>query len=504
MPRYGVVPALMATQHPDSAYKYFTVEEEVKETLQDLIPLDKGGYGCDEKMIDYEGKLTPFLQPRWIIKQMHEKLKESVIPEKDFVLSIRVPSADLESIDKQILALLAGILANIESEKLYEKQATKYVIHPMTYNVRQLVAVQRRVNKLLNLAREELGLPKEEDIEVIPLIEDVRIMFDIDEFIKCFRTHLSSSLGIYRDSIRVLLGKSDSALAYGHLSSVIGLKVALWKLNLLSEKEGLTVYPIIGSGALPFRGHLSPYNIKNFVKEYQGYFTVTIQSGFRFDFPRNEVIKALKVLIEGIGKPPRHFNDLSKIRKACKIITEEYLKGILPSLEVISEIADLMPKRRERLGRATYGRTLDTVLHFVGNELRSRITKLHLFLPRAIRYTAALYTIGVPPTFIGTGRGLYRIKDIMDTLIDLYPSLKTDLMFDAQYLCLDIASKYLSPKSIKLIEEDYKLLMEYFDIDISPDPHYRKLLTRIRENISKGMEIVSLVNEAARIRRSLG
>ena len=50
------IPTLMATQHPDST-RYVRVQDEVDEALQDLLPISRGGYGCDEKMIDYEGKL---------------------------------------------------------------------------------------------------------------------------------------------------------------------------------------------------------------------------------------------------------------------------------------------------------------------------------------------------------------------------------------------------------------------------------------------------------------
>jgi len=504
LPRYNVVPALMATQHPDSATKYFSASEEVEEAVQDLAPLELNGYGCDEKMIDYEGKLTPFLQPKWITRRMYELYRERLIPEKDFILTIRAPSADLEAIDRQLLALLSGILANIESERLYNAQVVKYIIHPMTSNVRSLIAVQRRLNKLLNLAREELGLAREEDIDVIPLIEDVRIMFNLDAFIHCYRIGLSNMLGLYRDSLRVLIGKSDAALAYGHLPSVLGIKVSLWKLHELSEKEGIAIYPILGAGALPFRGHLSPLNASNYVKEYAGYHTVTLQSGFRFDFRKEDVINAIQILSTHVGARPNDPGDIDRIRSISRLLTERYLEAILPSMKLISKIADLMPRRRERLGRALYGRNLTSVAHFVSNRLRHVLTRTQIVLPRAIRYTAALYTMGIPPSFIGTGRGLRDLKSDADLVLDAYPSLRDDLNFDAQFLCLDIARECLPPKSFKLIEEDCTYLFDLFGITAAPLPEYHDVLIEIHKRLSKGLSIEGLVTKTGQIRGSLG
>ncbi|MCG2867729.1 MAG: phosphoenolpyruvate carboxylase, partial [Vulcanisaeta sp.] len=56
-----MIPHLMCTQHPDATVK-ITAEEEVDEALVDFT-----GFGCDEIMVDYEGKMTPFTQPKDIV-----------------------------------------------------------------------------------------------------------------------------------------------------------------------------------------------------------------------------------------------------------------------------------------------------------------------------------------------------------------------------------------------------------------------------------------------------
>jgi phosphoenolpyruvate carboxylase len=65
LPRYRA-PTLMATQHPDST-RMITTSQEVEEAIE-AISL----FRCDEIMVDYEGKLTPYHQPEWIVDKAHE------------------------------------------------------------------------------------------------------------------------------------------------------------------------------------------------------------------------------------------------------------------------------------------------------------------------------------------------------------------------------------------------------------------------------------------------
>jgi len=45
---------------------------------------------------------------------------------------------------------------------------------------------------------------------------------------------------------------------HGLLSAVTYDKYALFKLQELEEEESVNIYPIVGVGSAPFRGHLVP------------------------------------------------------------------------------------------------------------------------------------------------------------------------------------------------------------------------------------------------------
>lgn len=52
------IPRLMCTQHPDSTIKVSTAEEVEEAAVAYLA------YGCDEVVVDYEGKATLFVAKR--------------------------------------------------------------------------------------------------------------------------------------------------------------------------------------------------------------------------------------------------------------------------------------------------------------------------------------------------------------------------------------------------------------------------------------------------------
>ena len=501
------VPTLMATQHPDSASRYFSIKDEVEEAVKDVLPHQCGGFGCDEKMIDYEGKLTPFLQPVWILKRIKElNLDLKVKPGKDFLLSVRCSSFSRESPERHIISLLSAIMANVMSTKEFNICTVKYIIHPMTLNVYELIGVQRRIIKLSGFAREELGLVSDEEICVIPLVEDINTMLRINELIESYITMGRKFLGAYFDHIRVFLGKSDSALAYGHLTSAVGIKIALSKLWELANEMSIGVFPIIGSGTLPFRGHLSPDNVDLYTKTYLGYYTLTLQTSFRYDYERDKVLRAIDMILSRRGKKVEVVEYENELIDSLRTCTLKYLETILRLSDIIIRVSDAVPSRRERVERQVYGRELGNAVLFTRDENILRLYNIRkVVLPRAIRFTAALYTIGIPPSVIGLGRAFRDIQSKhVDELLEIYPMLEADIRYDAQFTALNVTRKYVHDKTFTMIMDDVRVLKDLFDVEFVCEEEYEKLLLDIHEGLIKNKDVSEYMTRAAKIRRALG
>jgi len=82
MSRKATYPKVMCTQHPDSASKYVSTQEEPGEAIEAAVV-----FGCDEYMPDYEGKATPYHQNVQIVSKFIEET--DLIPGKDSFLSLR-------------------------------------------------------------------------------------------------------------------------------------------------------------------------------------------------------------------------------------------------------------------------------------------------------------------------------------------------------------------------------------------------------------------------------
>jgi phosphoenolpyruvate carboxylase len=92
-------------------------------------------------------------------------------------------------------------------------------------------------------------------------------------------------------------------------------------------------------------------------------------------------------------------------------------------------------------------------------------------LPRVITYTAALYSVGLPPEFLGIGEALADIKkflgaDAIERLLCLYPGLKADLREAAHYLSLEVARKFLPTDFVDDLERQIAETETQLDIPL--------------------------------------
>ncbi|MBN2734291.1 MAG: phosphoenolpyruvate carboxylase [Methanomicrobiaceae archaeon] len=479
----------MSTQHPDNVNIPFFAcsplmggEEEVLEAYYAYSHLN-----CSEQMWDCEGKEVD----NFVIKKLLSKY-ESYFSQKqlgkDVFLTLRLPNPEVEQAEAKILIeTLESIPRSFDVAKMFygnDIPPIFEVILPMTTsyvsidNIYQyycdfVVGKQhKRLGGRDNTISDWIGEFRPERINVIPLFEDREGMLNSDEIVGRYIENKNLE---YQ---RVFFARSDPAINYGNIGAVILNKVALMKMSELSENSGIPIYPIIGVGSAPFRGNLRPDNIERVISEYPGVHTFTIQSAFKYDYSPDLVREGVRKLEErtpGISQTVDMAISLEMFEKC----SAEYHKRLVEMSAVINKVSGYIPGRRRRklhIGLFGYSRNLGG-----------------LKLPRAITFTAACYSIGVPPEILGISA--LSDKDY-DCLNDVYLNFESDLRD---------ALKFVNPDSPYLPEKDFNFAEEYLG-DFETDFEHKEATDNILWALSQNNmdESGSYILKAASKRNFLG
>lgn len=519
------IPCTMSTQHPDNASlprwctgNTIQGDDEVYEAYFAYKEL-----GCQEVMWDSEGKDVDTRVVRKLLSNYPDYFKENVIG-RDVFLTYRIPNPRIEVAEKKIVVetLWNVSVASDVASAFYgsERVPIFEMILPFTTDAKELIqlfnyykkAIAATDNIRLNRhtkPKDWVGPLKPKSIEVIPLVEEMSDFLSIDNIVGGYLKAVKPRY------LRAFLARSDPALNYGLFCAVLLCKLALSKLRLLGEKQGVAVYPILGAGAVPFRGHLSPDNIQRFLKEYPGIYTVTIQSALKYDYPLKRVRKTVEILNKELPNGEAVLIDPAEEKILLSAMTKlksRYQDTIEKLAPLINSVASYVPPRRARklhIGLFGYSRGFRDVI-----------------LPRAIPFAAVFYSLGVPPEFIGA-RALSELnEDEWETLEKFYVNIKEDLKAAAGYLswrnmemwsdmCRQLAKRAgLSEKDLKSGREqilaDLDLIEKNLGIKVGP----RNLSHKKHENftnnflmsyLEQNVEVAkSQLLEAAKLRRYLG
>ncbi|MBI2329339.1 MAG: phosphoenolpyruvate carboxylase [Chloroflexi bacterium] len=484
------IPKCMSTQHPDNVNAPFFAEDselggedEIQEAYYAFSHL-----GCDEQMWDSEGKEVD----NFVVKKLLTKY-ESFFRDKrlgrDLFVTLRVPNPTVEKAEAKILLeTLESIPRSFDTAKLFYQDDMPpifEVILPMTVSPKCLdrvyryycdfvVGKQTRPFSVGDITIAEwIGEFKPERINVIPLFEDLEHMLEAANITK---EYLQDKDVEYQ---RVFLARSDSAMNYGLISAVLLNKIALQRLQRLSEDIGVKIYPIVGAGSVPFRGNLKPSTVERVMNEYPSVHTFTIQSAFKYDNPPQEVREAISKLKGGKTGLPQELDE-----ERCSEIIEkysvEYEKQIVILAPLINEVAKYVPSRRKR--------KLHVGLFGYSREVKG------ITLPRAIQFTAALYSIGLPPEVLGLNA---LDKAEVQFVKKVYLNFEDDLRD---------ALRYFNPGVLSLLPNDLVTRMRDFPTDCETDENHKEVtdyvITSIREN--KTSTLGECVLRAANLRRFLG
>ncbi len=390
----------MSTQHPDNVNAPEWSQDEIINGNAEVFEAfySYSALGCQEVMWDSEGKDTDTRVVRKLLQKHWDYFARNTIGE-DIFLTYRIPNPQIEGAEKKFIAeTLQNIpVAHDVASLAYKREVSPIfeVILPFTTEAKELMVLFNYYKKSIvadedvtlygsTTTKDWIGSFKPKAIKVIPLVEDFDSILHVD---KIMSPYLEAVKPKHQ---RVFIARSDPALNYGLLCAVLLSKISLSKLNALEKMCDVAIDPILGVGSRPFRGHLSPENVDNFLQEYKGVSTVTIQSAFRYDYPIEQVKECIQSLNQRLpnGKPTtidqQEEEILLDVLGKCRLEYESEIEALAP---FINSVAAYVPQRRARklhIGLFGYSRCVAGVC-----------------LPRAISFSAALYSVGLPPEFIG-------------------------------------------------------------------------------------------------------
>lgn len=508
------IPKTMSTQHPDNAKvpewsksEAISGESEVVEAY-----LAYENFGVDEVMWDAEGKDVDTHVVRKLLSQYPEFFKEKILG-RDVFLTYRIPNPKIEGAEKKVFAeTLESIPITYDlAEKFFNGQPIPpvfEVILPFTTSYEDLVAIAKYYEiaivkkenvKLVDdvYVKDLIGEVNPKSIEVIPLIEDRDSMFKIDEIVGGYIKAIKPPY------MRVFLARSDPAMNYGLISAVLSAKYALNRIRKMEKEFNIRIFPIIGVGSLPFRGHFNPRNIEKALDEYRGVYTFTVQSAFKYDYEDSEVKDAIRKVNEHeISEMELYDKEEEDIlHRIANIYTSAYQPIIESLADAINKIALLLPRRRARklhIGLFGYSRSTGKVT-----------------LPRAISFTGSLYSLGIPPELIGMS-SLSSLKEKeWDVFEKAYKYFKHDIQSAAMYVNLEgleLTKEIwgINDDVIKRIKEDLNYAENVLGIKIGDYSSIGRkhalmsslALIAIKEGNAD--EARGYLIEMAKIRRSLG
>ncbi|MBI3955273.1 phosphoenolpyruvate carboxylase, partial [Candidatus Gottesmanbacteria bacterium] len=416
------IPTTMATQHPDNAGKPYWQSSAFISTLAELKEcyLCFSDLGMDEYNWDWEGKFVDEAVVDRLLSKYYNYFKKNPLGIEKF-LTFRIPNPRVEKQFRLARAFMVMITSSQLAQSLgFNHPPIFETILPLTETAEEIIDIQEAFQEIVGIEHRLLKMNDSiKSIEIIPLFEQVDVIVRSSKILReYFKLH-KAKFGKFPTYIRPYCARSDPALNSSLIPTMLALKIALSQFSDLENETGVRLFPMVGTGTLPFRGSVSPLNIQDVLNEYRGIKTMIIQSAFRYDFPKKKVQAAIKVLKQKLPKgvadhiDTRTKNKLLEIIPFFEIPYRETVEKLAP---LINSMSLFVAKRRERvqhIGLFGYSRG---------------VGKVHL--PRAISFTASLYSLGIPPEIIATGRGLKRAKKIglTEEIFRYYVNLKKDII----------------------------------------------------------------------------
>ncbi|MEK7170000.1 MAG: phosphoenolpyruvate carboxylase, partial [Patescibacteria group bacterium] len=446
---------------------------------------------------DWEGKLVDEAVMERLLGEHLAFFKKHPLGEKVF-LTFRVPNPRVESgyrLGRAFMVILsareAAQGAGLPSSPLFE------VILPMTESAGELLRLHQGFERFAKAAEYSFGQKANDarPLEILPLFERVGTLLRSGDILQRYLAGYRRLFKRPLPYLRPFCARSDPALNSGMVATTLAIKWALSEFARFSAETGVPTFPVIAPGSLPFRGGLTPDDVAAFLHEFSGMRTVVIQSAFRYDYPLPDVKRGVRNIIRNAKatKTVLLSEEAGKdIERIILWFEKPYRKAVLEAAPFIQRVAEYIPPRRERMqhiGLFGYSRG-------VGN----------LRLPRAIGFTAACYSLGIPPEFFGVGRGIERARKEKElhTVETLYTTLRPSLLRAGGFL----RKESLTELGLSGLAKEIALIEEYLGEPLGPkttnEQCHVALSGKILAALKNGKPPTKEIEQAAILRQALG
>jgi len=484
---------LMSTQHPDNVNIPFFSEkavmegdEEIKEAFYTFSHL-----GIDEQLWDAEGKEVD----NYVVKKLFSRYAdffERNILGKDKFLTFRVPNPDIEKNEgKILLESLNSIPRNFDLGKAFYQHDIApvfEVILPMCSSEKNLIRIHEYYKNFIIKNQHQpiynqdisvgqwLGKMGPDDIRITPLFETKDAIINADIYTEKYM-HFEK----IKEQQRVWFARSDPALNYGSLAAVMIAKIGVFKLHQLQERSSIDILPIFGCGSAPFRGNFKPTNVKEMLHGYPNMHTFTVQSAFKYDYPVQKVVEAIETIKNTQRKAPLTV-DLQFAENIIEKTESDYQKCLHLLAKDVNMMSTFVPARRKRklhVGLFGYARENGGVN-----------------LPRAIKFCASLYSLGLPPEVLGLS---VLNEQELDKIREIYKTLDSDM---------DEALQYFNKNNLNYfpIEIQKRVLSVIDKFQFQVNEEHQHITTHILDSLRKNdfLAIQEGIIDAGKVRRFLG
>lgn len=367
---------------------------------------------------------------------------------KDCFVTFRIEQK--ESIESLGRAFLSIIHSNKFAKEKGITEKPLFEIANAARSTNEMLRFTKLYNETISLVKENLDKkPEPERISVIP----AHRFSDNADWYGALGKYLFDYQHTFRnklDHMRVIIPRHLIADNKGFVGSVLAIKNALSRYQAFSENTGVEILPLIETGSLMFRGGLRPGRTEEFILTYSGVRSIAATASVRYDYDLADVKETIIELNKKLTK--------ERSKEKPDVFSAEKMRRI---------------EQLEETFARNYRRAINGIANSkIITELKESIEKINSRADPRIKNSFALYSLGIPPEFLGTGRAIIEcIKEGHIKLLEtVYPNIKQELICAGSLLNKE--NIILLSKTGKVWEDiltDVKLIEDYTDTSLGPD-----------------------------------